>query len=64
MSGIEVDGDAATVTLESGTTLELALVRSARLVTSPPRRLAPGTDSGPEAPAALAARLDGPGRPT
>ena len=34
-SGIEVDGDAATVTLESGTTLELALVRGAWLVSSP-----------------------------
>ena len=32
---IEVDGDAATVTLESGTTLELALVRGAWLVSSP-----------------------------
>ena len=34
-SGIEVDGDAATVTLESGTTLELALVRGTWLVSSP-----------------------------
>ena len=34
-AGIEVDGDAATVTLESGTTLELALVRGAWLVSSP-----------------------------
>ena len=31
---IEVDGDAATATLESGTTLELALVRGAWLVSS------------------------------
>ena len=34
-AGIEVDGDAATVTLESGTTLELTLVRGAWLVSSP-----------------------------
>ena len=34
-SGIEVEGDAATVTLESGTTLELARVRGAWLVSSP-----------------------------
>ena len=34
-AGIEIDGDAATVTLESGTTLELALVRGAWLVSSP-----------------------------
>ena len=34
-AGIEVDGNAATVTLESGTTLELALVRGAWLVSSP-----------------------------
>jgi hypothetical protein len=34
-SEIDVDGDAATVTLESGTTLELARVRGAWLVSSP-----------------------------
>ena len=34
-SEIEIDGDAATVTLESGTTLELALVGGSWLVSSP-----------------------------
>ena len=34
-AGIEIDGDAATVTLESGTTLRLALVGGAWLVRAP-----------------------------